>query len=388
MTWVVGDLLTGRRIQTLRPLSGDWSEVLNDAGDVSCAVSLSDRTNRRLGLAESAAVGKAFLAAIEGDTVLQAGPIWQHTFDESTERLTLSAKGMWSYFDHRIVLPVLAGRNPTDSSTDTRFSDVVSDPDAPGYPWAVDTRESLQTIAKRLVEQAQSWTNGDVPVVLPDETSGESERWYKGSALGFVGQRLKELASVEGGPDIMFTPRFQTDRLGIEWVMRTGTPDEPLLYSAQRQVFQLGIARSSLSRLVVKVDGTRLASQGFAVGGRTDGQGLITVSSDSTLTDAGYPLLETLDSSHATVSEESTLQEYSNELVLAGRLPATTWSFDHQLTQRPYLESFNAGDFATVSVRNNAYIRDGRYSMRILSRSGDALGQKVSLTFTPEVSVG
>lgn len=386
VTFVVGDLLTGGQLQTLNPISGDWSEALNDAGDVSCVVSLNDPINRRLDLFSKAAVGKAFLAAIDGDTVLQAGPIWLHRFDGVAEKLTLTAKGMWSYFDHRMVLPVLAGRNPTDTTTDTRFSNVVSDPDEPGYPWVSDTRQSLQTIAKRLVEQAQTWTGGNVPVVLPSEIAGTNERWYKGSALGNVGQRLKEIAA--SGPDIMFTPRLKTDRMFIEWVMRIGTPTEPLLYSPQRQIFQLGLAEPSLSNLVVTVDGARMASQAFAVGGRTDGQGIITVSNNSTLPTAGYPLLEIVDSTHSTVSEESTLQQYSDAAVTAGQLPLTTWSFDHQLSRRPFLESFNAGDFATVSVRNNAYIRDGRYNMRILTRSGDITGRKVRLTFSPEITSG
>lgn len=389
VTYAIGDMLTGRRIQYLKPVNGTWSEELNEAGGISCTVRLSDRVNRALGLAQSAAVGKAFLAAIEGDTVLQAGPIWLHDFAEGDgDLLTLTAAGMWSYFDHRVLIPVLAGRNPTDPTTDTRFSAIVSDPEAVGYPWPTDTRQSLQTIAKRLVEQAQSWTGGNVPIILPAEVPGADERWYKGSALGIVAQRLREITSVEGGPDIMFTPRLQADRGGVEWVMRIGTPSQPMLFSPQRQTFRLGIAAPSLSRLRVRVDGSKMASQGFAVGGRTDGQGLIAVSSDSSLTASGYPLLEAVDSSHSTVSELTTLRQYSEELVLAGRKPMTTWSFDHDLSQRPYLSSFNAGDFATVSVRNNAYLLDGRYSMRLLSRSGDVEGKRVSLKFAPEVSGG
>lgn len=386
--YLVGDLLTGRRIQWLSASSGSWSEVLNDSGAVRCTVPLADPVNARLGLRESAAVGKAFLAAVDGDLVLQAGPVWVHDWNNDSQELTLVGAGMWSYFDHRVLLPVLGSINPVDPDADTRFSAVVTDPDAVGYPWLVDTRQSLQTIAKRLVEQAQGWTNGDVPVILPSEVAGTNARWYKGSSLSFVGPRLRDLTSVEGGPDIMFTPRWTSDRLGIEWVMRVGTPSQPLLYSAQWQKFHLGLPGSSLSKLRVRVDGGRMASNGFAAGGRSDGQGLVTVSTDSTLTDAGYPALDAVDTSHSTVSEESTLQSYSDELVLRGRNPSVVWSFTHDLSQRPYLEAFNAGDFATVSVRGNAYIPDGAYGMRLLSRSGDAQGKKVDLSFSPEVQSG
>lgn len=387
--FLVGDLLTGKRIQWLQVDSGSWSEVLNDSGDVTCTVPLSDPDNAVLGLRESAAVGKAFLAAVDGDLVLQAGPIWSHGWDDTTQTLTLVAAGMWSYFDHRVLLPVLTGITPTDAAADTRFSPVVSDPDDPGYPWAVDTQQSLQTIAKRLVQQAQTWTNGNVPVILPSEVAGTAARWYKGSALALVGQRLRELTGVEGGPDIMFTPRWTTDRLGIEWVMRIGTPTQPLLFSPQRQNFHLGLDHSSLSNLKVKVDGSRLASTGFASGGRSDGRGIVTVSPDATLTNAGYPALDLVES-RSTASEESTLQEYSDELVLRGRQPITTWSFSHDLSREipPNLEAFNAGDFAVVTVHHSAYLEERPYVMRLLSRDGDISSNRVNLTFTPEVISG
>lgn len=386
--FLVGNLLTGRRIQWLSAEEGSWSEVLNDSGSLSCTVPLSDPVNAVLGLRESAAVGKAFLAAVDGDLVLQAGPVWAHEWADDTQRLTLIASGMWSYFDHRVLLPVLGGVSPTDPDTDTRFSPVVSDPDAVGYPWPVDTTQSLQTIAKRLVEQAQAWTGGDVPVILPSEVSGSSARWYKGSALSYVGPRLRELTAVDGGPDIMFTPRWTEDKDGIEWVMRIGTPTQPMLYSPQRQTFHLGVADSSLSGLTVKVDGRRMAAAGFTSGGRSDGQGLISVSTDSTLLDAGYPLLDAVDTSHSTVSEEGTLQEYSDELVIQGRRPVTVWSFSHDLSKVPALESFNAGDFAVVSVRANAYLEDGKAVMRLIERAGDIGGRQVALTFAPEVDLG
>jgi hypothetical protein len=385
--FLVGDLLTGRRIQWLQAEKGTWSEELNQSGEVQCSVLLSDPVNARQGIPESAAVGKAFLAAVMGDLVLQAGPIWKHDWDDDNQRLTLTAAGMWSYFDHRVLLPDL-DLNPTDPATDTRFSPIVSDPDAVGYPWLVDTRESWQAIAKRLVEQAQAWTNGNVPVILPDEEPGENARWFKGSALAFVGPRLREITALEAGPDIMFTPRWTSDHLGIEWVMRIGTPSEPLLFSAQRQKFQVGVDKSSVTDLRVKVDGSQLASTSYASAGKSDGQALITVSEDSTLPDLGYPALDAVDKSHSTVSEEGTLQAYSDELALMGRKPVTVWSFSHRIAQSPYLESFNAGDFALVSLRRNAYLQDGEYLMRLLARSGDITGEKVALQFTPEVSGG
>lgn len=383
--FLIGDLLTGRRIQYLSASSGDWSEVLNGAGSISCRIPLSDPDNRRLDLYNSAAVGKAFLAAVEGDLVLQAGPIWLHSFDNDNEHLTLTAAGMWSYFDHRVLLPVLGSLSPTDAGADTRFWPVVSDPAADGYPWPSDTRKSLQGIARFLVQQAQSWTGGNVPVVLPTEIAGTSEKWYRGVDLGSVGERLSLLTQLQGGPDIMFTPRWTVDRLGVEWAMRIGTPTEPLLYSQQSTKFYAGIAGSSVSDLSVQVSGKDLASTGYSIAGRSLDEVLIASSTDGALPAAGYPRLERVDSQHSTVSEISTLQGYANEITLSGKTPTVTFSFTHDLRSQPYLESFNAGDFAKVKVVNNAYLPEGTYNMRILVRGGDIEGRKVSLTFGPRV---
>lgn len=366
--YIIGDLLTGRRIQTLKALSGPWSEEVNEAGELSCTVSLRNPVMRRLGLQESAIPGKAFLAAVEGDTILQAGPIWYHDWDEDSSKLTLGAAGMWSYFDHRTLLPVLASRLPSDVTTDTDYR-----------------AKSLQGVARGLVAQAQSWTSGNVPVILPAEVAGTSDRTYRGADVAPVGDRLRELTAVLRGPEIRFSPRWTTDRLGIEWVMEIGTPTQPLIFSPQRPVFYVGVEKSSVTRLKLNVNGSKIGSQAFALGGRADDLALVTVSTDSTLTAAGFPLLELVDSSHATVEQASTLQGYSDELVSRGRLPIQTMSFTHRVSTQPYLSSFRAGDFAVVRVVGSRYLPPAEHIFRILSRSGDVKSTTVDLTFAPEV---
>lgn len=381
VTFYIGDLLTGDRIQIIPDvLSGSWAETLNRADSLSCTVTLKDPVIRRLGLAESATPGKAFLAAVDGTTVLAAGPIWDHQYDDNSQRLTLTAAGMWSYFDHRVLLPVLEGRLPSDSTTDTRY--MPADPDG-DYPWPTDTRKSLQGIVRALVEQARSWTGGQVPVILPDEIAGTNERAYKGSDLAAVGEELRRLTRVIGGPDVKFVPRFKSDMSGVEWVLQIGTPTEPLIFGAIDPVFNASVAKSTVSNLRVGVDGTGLASQVFAAGGRTDDVALVSQSNDESLPDAGFPLLERVDSSHSSVSVGATLQGYSDELVVVGRRPVQSWSFDHDTSKTPFLSGFAAGDFARVRVRGNAYLADGTYRLRILSRSGDETTRKVSLTFQP-----
>lgn len=380
-TYIIGDLLTGKRWQFLPALAGTWSEGVNDAGDLSCTVSLRNPAVRRLDLYSSAAVGKAFLAAVEGDTILQAGPIWDHDYDRDAGKLTLRAAGLLSYFDHRLVLPVLEGRLPSDSTTDTRFMPAA--PSDPDYPWPTDTRSSWQGIIVQLFEQALSWPSGEVPLTLPAVIPGDRQRAYVGAELASVAERIRELTQLENGPEVRLTPQWLPDRTGISWVAEIGTPEQPLLFSTLARAFYIGNAKSSVRGLRVNINGTRMATDAYASGGRSIGKALVSVSTNEALLDAGYPVLQAVDSSRQTVQDLETLQSYSDEMVRRGAWPTSGWSFSHDTTVRPYLASFRAGDFADARVIDDLYLPKGTTPMRILRRSGDLARQSVSLTLSP-----
>lgn len=365
VTVIVGDLLTGRRIQTLPVIAAEWSDTLNDSGSLSASVKLNNPDVQTLGLKSSAAPGKAFLAVVDGDAVLQAGPIWWHDYDGNNQSLTIRASGMWSYFDHRMLIPVLSGFLPTSELADTNLT------------------SSLQGIARALVEQAQLWIGGGVPVNLPAEIAGDNVRNYRGADLATVGQRLRELTQVEGGPDVRFAPRLSEDRLGVEWDLLVGSPDEPLLFSEFETVFNIGLNGSSVTDLRIKVDGSSVAGQVFATGGRASDEALVAVATGTELSAAGFPLLELVDSSRSTITDVTTLQGFANELVLKGVGPVESWTFTHDLSSAPALTGFSTGDFARVRVHSDLYADRGEYRMRILSRSGDIEGRKVKLTFQP-----
>lgn len=383
-TYIIGDLRTGRRIQTVPALAGPWSDVLNDAGEVSCTVSLRDPVVHRLGLKESAKPGKAFLAALVDDLVVQAGPIWTHSYDADSGRLTMSAAGMWSYFDHRRILPVLAGRSPTDPTTDTRYAPASIDP---AGPWPTDTRKSLQGIARALVEQAQAWTGGNVPVILPAEIPGTNERVYRGVDLSQVGQALRDLTAVDGGPDVRFEPRLTSDRLGVEWVMRIGTPTQPLLFSPLESTFTVGSPKSPVSGFKTSVSARGVASHVYASAGRGANKAIVGLGVNQPLLDAGYPVLELVDSSRSTVTEQTTIDAFAQELRLRSAAPTETWEFAHQTSEQPFLSGYSVGDFARVRVVDDLYHGpiDPPARMRIVSRSGDAEGRRVVVKFQPEV---
>ena len=297
--WFLADLRTGRQIQDIRPLDGSWKRVINSPEDVECTLNLLDPATRALGVRNTATVAKSVLAVADGDVILGAGPIWAHDYDDDAGTLKLSAKGALSYYNFRYILPVLAAALAVGEFT-------VPDPEEPTgtipNPLLTTTISGvdLGTIAKRLMQQAHEWTGGSIPVVFPADRAGDHERTYIGPEFKNLLEALTQLSEVDGGPDLRLLPRFTADRLGIEWELQTGTDAAPLLASPTVHRWTLGLPKASATGLRVNTDASAMTAQAWSTGGRQDDEVLVARSIDSTLTDAGYPLLESVDSSPRT----------------------------------------------------------------------------------------
>jgi len=388
-TILVGEVRTGRRIATI-PVSGAaWSVAHRGTGSIDVDIPLNAGEFKRLSRDTSGLwrpsgglrpefltaiePARTFMAVLEGDNVLAAGPIWAHDYDDTTGSLKVkAASSIASIFDHRIVMDVISG---------TAWAQ-----------WAVTyTGLSLGTIAKRLVQLLMTHTGGDLPIVLPaDETAAadaDHTRTYKGFELATVTARINELMGVINGPDIRFDPRLTADRMGIEWVMRTGTEAQPLLYQTDADhVFDSRVPRGGVSGLSVHCDAGGLASRSWATGSGMDTALLMSRDDDTTLTDGGFPLLE-ITESRSTVEVQSTLDNWASGNLANAAAPWMTWSATVRADMAPLLGSYRTGDFAKVWVpASHPYLSlllpAGFHRARIMNFAGD-LGPNVALTFAP-----
>jgi hypothetical protein len=376
--WLIGDLRTGRKLLDLNVLGeSKWSTEVNGAGGITAHITLRDPDMIALELRNAATVGKAFIAVVDNGVIHPcSGPIWSHEYDADSGRLTITGGGMWSYFDHRILIPVLA-----DS-----VAFMIPDPEDPTKTIpnpALDTNLAgldLGSIAKRLVQQARAHTGGNVPVILEDDRAGIHEKNYVGTDLTVIGDALENLVNLDNGPDIEFTPRFTADLLGVEWVLRTGTEDQPQLFSESTHVWDYVAAQRSIRGLQVKVSGSKMAGRAFATGGRSANKALFARYTNTPMTAAGYPLLETIDSSHSTVSRQSTLDRYAKESARTGSKPIEFWTFEVQADQSPLAGEYRAGDYCLVKVSGDPYIPNGIYRRRLMELSSDGAGKWIKVT--------
>jgi hypothetical protein len=367
---IIGDLRTGRRILDLPHTSLNWTLTRNTAGTIRATVPLNPRMIRKLDLQNATTPAKTFMCVIENDIPLEAGPIWRRTYSKATGMLELTAGGLWTYFDHRQIVPLL-----TDDQG-------VIDP-ATGESAAWGNTDlvnfSYGTIAKKVLEQSMLWTGGDLPIVFQADEVGTYERHYLGANLTKIGEALRDLVALVSGVDIRFVPRRTADRLGIEWMLQTGTLAAPELRAATPHVWDYSVEKPAVRNLQTEDDASRMTGQAWFTGGRQAGISQIVRDIAPALVDAGYPLLESVDSTHSDVSESDTLMAYAQNATLLGRAPLSAWSFEVRADVAPRVGSYLPGDLVTLKIANDPWIREAPYTRDISSISGDQDGKWIKV---------
>jgi hypothetical protein len=384
--WFLADLRTGREILDLPVMEGTWSVQLNGPGTLECTLNMQDPDIRALGLRNASAPAKTVLAVVEHDVLVEAGPIWARSYDRDNQKLKLSAKGLWSIFDHRMILPVLAATIPVNQFTVTDPSDNSGVKTMPNPNLASKFDNIwLGTIAKRMVQQSETWTGGDLPIIYPPDDLGINIRDFNGLDFKAVGDALRQLTQVDGGPDIVFQPQLTSDLLGVQWVMRIGTPSQPLLYSTGAVVFDMSVPESRITTLTVDEDASAMASVSWATGGRSGDTVLVSRASETAHLNAGYPLLEILDSSHTEVVIQSTLDAYAQENLSFGSGPVEIWKFRVELDGDPQFSEYTIGDIVDIVIgeTSDPYLIPDTYQQRIISLAGDHTSTTVQVGCAP-----
>lgn len=370
-----GDLRTGLiRVRNIPASNGAVQEILGMAGTVSCGVRLPmrvPRTDAEVDLYALLPPAKSFLGWEENGVIRNAGPIWNSVYDMDARKLTLNAAGLRSYWQFRYVIPaLLAGETPVGKVTEILSTEGVD----------------LATIAKRLIQQAQSWTNGSVPLVLPADRPGDAQRRYEGHELHVLDEKLKQISEVQGGPDIMFNARYTSSaRTHIEWVMEAGNPR--LGATTPHKWDATGLPNPAIKGLQVTRDATSLTTANYQTGATDetteDGYPLMARATDSFLTGLGYPVLES-DEDRTSVINLSVLQKHADAAVEVGRLAATSWNFQSRKNRVPRVEELSVGDAAVIATRKDPALGTADHKLRIMEISSRIGDDFASVTCAPE----
>lgn len=375
--WVVGELLTGQITAELDVSSGKWARVLNGAGSVSSTVPLTssyDSSGKRiLDLRLHTSQWRSFIASIdvESGRVHEAGPIFGRPYNADTGQVEIAGAGMWAYLYRRVLArPLLPGQRLPDVSLDFMPTDGLS----------------KGTIVKRMLELMASHPYGALPIDLPPDSPGSTERHYPGHDGALIGDRVKQMTEVLNGPDVMFEPYLFDDE-HIRWNARIGTEEDPYVHSSGKETFQYSAPRSPASGLTTQEDSSRLTTRDFELGGGQTDEVLAGMAENTSLLERGWPLLESVVN-RSSVSELSTLDDYAAERVVLGERPTELWTLKFSPRERPFVQAYNVGDFSQLKIKNDLWIPDGDYDVRIVGMSGDELDNEVGVTFQETTGLG
>ena len=426
--YILANLRTGRRILNVPVMSGPWDDRLGAAETINVTVDMNDPDVQALDLRNSGTPGQSALCVNEGGVLMAGGPVWVSDYDRDNKALTLNALGMASMLDHRLIMPLIAQTLGIDQWT-------VPDPNDPTKTIAnpllatIIDGFSLGTIAKRWLQQALTFAGGNLPIVFQSDEAGTATQPVDGVDFKRIGEGFSQLSGRENGPEINLKPRYTADKLGVEWLLETGTAAQPLITSSAVLAWNVTAPESPISGLRIKKDASKLGSLAWQTGGRKADTVLVARSYDSALVDSGYPLMELTDTSHSSVEIQSTLDTYANADTAAGKRSVEVWSFtakarpydQHGKPAGPFVGQYAVGDYVDLifaekidgrlplgallpsddvfpseelfpadgtpwSSHGDPFIPGGTYRQRIIGISGDATGIDIQIQCAPRLA--
>lgn len=375
------EMLSGRKLTPLPHTKASWSLVTNADESVTCTIPTRDPSVRMLNLWASTTLARNGLLAVVDDEPVAAGPIWRRRYSSKTGHLSLTAGGLRSYWNKRVLLPVAARATPLVNLA-TGDPDTSLDFTASGLEYG--------TIAKRYMQLVMAWPGGAVPVRFPADRVGTREKTVAAIDLKQVGKLIDDLSNLEKGPDFAFRPRWASDGLGIYWEFQHGTDAAPRLGStdAANTKWTIGAAGGSAFDLEVDEDASDMASQFWVAGGGSSDKVVVARAESYVLPSAGFPLLEGLDTGRSELKLQATAQNYAEQGVNLGRYAASFWSMKVRAHEKgaPVLGDYWLGDMATVTIdRTEPVFPPGDYQRRIASISGDEKNKAYSVVFAEAV---
>jgi hypothetical protein len=353
---VDGSPVTGSNVVPIS--NATWSLDYNQPGALELTLGKTKEL-ARWNAREKLRPWKHCAALIDDGEVVAAGPIVRRKW---TGGLTVNCGGGWDLFQKRLVLNYAL-------ASAWRDGEVVLDEENPAPEWLLSFAGlSLGGIGAGLVREALKW--GPLLVDMPGAPEvGVHVKTYQGWDLATTAERLSDLTGLLNAPMIRFVPyiredghlrfRYESGAVGYYRRMAETMPGHGVVLTD------------------VDEDGTSMATDMFALGGRSEDIVLAARSTSGALTDAGWPVMQVADKSHTSVSDLLTLKGYTNQGVVDGAtVPEST-----RLRVRASA-GVRPGDVIDLSAKNSFH---GRTDVLLhVAQVSGGLGEWCDVTGFPE----
>ena len=304
----VFDPVSGAHITGVPFTNLSWSETISDTGSMSVTLPDTDAL-RKIDLSRVLREYGSIWLAKSGSRVLHAGYLVKWQLNEKGGSVTCDIGGGWTLWRKRLVVNhALASK--------WRDGIVLIDEDNPPGDWVLTLSGTYRDIARGLVAESLKW--GGAPYELPAVQGGSAHsRTYNAWDFSTVSDRLGDLADLEDGPEIRFDPRLDGNRMRFYLNVDSEIVDTEWRWNAS-----LPGQRVKLSG--IDADGSDITGQCFGTGGKDEDDLMVAMRRSSRLTGLGWPLLQSANTSHSTISVLATLQGYVAADVRAGDEPQLT----------------------------------------------------------------
>jgi hypothetical protein len=246
------------------------------------------------------------------------------------------------------------------------------------------TGMSFGSIGVKLVQFACSQAGEALPIVYPSiETDADPThvKNYNGYNLKTADSALADLGGLINGPEFDFQPVWaDVNRSAIQFQMRAGTTEQPKLTSATPISYDATQPASAVQKLTYLQDASQVVTRQWGNGSGTDVDTLMSTTTNATLVNAGWPVLEGQKDYKSELNQTALDQAVAGDLAIA-QSPVVQFGLEVNGAQKPFVGSYPLGANAMVNVRNHIWVPDspaGGYSMRVIAMSGDS-STKVTL---------
>lgn len=221
---------------------------------------------------------------------------------------------------------------------------------------------SYGTIMKRLISESEKFPGGDLPIVFEPDRSGVHERNNYAAVDGKqVLEAIDQLADLADGVEYDFQPMIdEFDH--ISYLFVTGTDTDRIISGDIERVWNLGGVQPDIRGYERTPEAAPYVTDTVFSGGKDDDKLLLARGQDHTLFGDGLPRAELWDTSHSTVSVQSTLQSWADGAL--GGLPDRI-SFEVR-AQHAY--GVRHGDLGEIASQGHWDLPNGEYPVRVLSR--------------------
>lgn len=362
------DTVTGKIAGSIPVVDPKWGLKLNDGGTITASIPATSREVANINIKAATTPLRKSLGFSYGDFILEAGPILHRRYDEKAKKLELTAVGLWSIFDRRKALPGWALRIGIPAATANLSLGPLS----------------FGSIGRELVRisiDENPYGLGKLNVVLPPLEPGPHIKNYPGYDLRWIGDSLRDLTQLQGGPDIRLRPRFDgSDPTVVEWVYEAG---DPLLSQDGPDWFWDG----TRPKTDVVGFGAEESAEGVAARAWVPGSGqekvmLIGAATNLSLVEDGWPWTEV---DNAAKEEENLdfLTSLAQADLAAASGPEVQFSVTVRADGSNKLGEYLPGDFALVKVPDNhPMLEPGLQRVRIMAMDG-SWDNHVKVTVSP-----